>query len=273
MKFKLIVCDVDETLLNDQKEVSTMNYEAIQHARDLGVKFVLASGRGFTNLQTVADVLNIKDTVNEYTISFNGGVTTENKDNKILSVNGLNFTQLKQLFEIGLSYDVGFHIYTLTHVYFYHINEDERNYVHGRLNGYVELTNSNIDFLKNESVIKILFHNNDRDYLHSIEKSLPVELLSQFSISYSANRYLEFNQQGVSKGIALLNLAKKLNIEPAEVIAIGDNNNDISMLKIAGLGIAVANATPDAKASAREICEVSNNQSAIAHIINKYIIN
>lgn len=273
MKYKLIACDMDETLLNDEKHVSPENHNAIKKVCELGVKFVLASGRGYTDIQNVARTLNLADKHGEYTISFNGGVITENKDNKILFKQGITFEQTNTLFKIGLGYDVGFHIYTLDKVYIYRATQEELDYMTGRLDNCIVLPEPNIDFLKDETIIKILFQNNDRQYLETIEREMTRETLSQFSISYSGNRYIEFNSQGVSKGNALLQLAKMLGINQDEMISIGDNNNDISMLEVAGLGIAVANATTDAKEAAKVVSEYTNNQSAIAQVIEQYVLN
>lgn len=272
MKYKLIACDMDETLLNDEKDVSPQNHEAITKACQLGVKFVLASGRGFMNMQDVAKTLNLSNEPNEYTISFNGGVITENKDNNILLKQGLSFEQAQALFNLGLGYNVGFHIYTLDTVYIYRISDEERDYMTGRLNNCINFTEPSIDFLAEQSIMKIIFQNDDRHYLEMIERAIPSDLLSTFSITYSGNRYIEFNRHGVSKGDALIKLANQLNIKPAEILSIGDNNNDISMIKAAGLGIAVANAAPDAKAAANVVSDYDNNQSAIAHIIEQYIL-
>lgn len=272
MKYKLIACDMDETLLNDDKEVSQQNYDAITQARELGVKFVLASGRGFMNIQETAKRLNIHNQSNEYIISFNGGVITENKDNKILLQQGITFEQVNELFKIGLGYDVGFHIYTLDTVYIYRISDEERDYMTGRLDNCINLTEPNLDFLANQVIMKILFQNDDRHYLEKIAQAIPKDVLSTFTISYSGNRYIEFNQQGVSKGDALIKLAEQLNIKREEIIAIGDNNNDISMLKAAGLSIAVANATNDAKIAAKVVSHYNNNQSAVAQIIDQYVL-
>lgn len=270
MKYKLIACDMDETLLNDDKQISKENYEAIKKVRDLGVKFVLASGRGFIDIQNTAKLLNLYDKENEYIISFNGGVITENKANKLLSVEGITFEQTKALFNLGLDYNVGFHIYTIEEVYTYRISKEEHDYMKGRLDRCIALSKPDLDFLKNQQIMKVIFQNDDRNYLEKIEQEIPASIMSQFTISYSGNRYIEFNQQGVSKGSGLNKLIKQLNITSEETIAIGDNNNDISMIKAAGLGIAVANATTDTKAVANKICQFTNNQSAIAHIIEQY---
>ena len=78
--YKLIVCDLDETLLNSDKKICQENIDAIKKARDLGVKFVPATGRGYTCIDYVLNTLELYDLENEYAISNNGAIVTENKD-------------------------------------------------------------------------------------------------------------------------------------------------------------------------------------------------
>lgn len=268
--YRLIACDMDETLLDKNAQVSKENQAVVRRLREQGVKFVLASGRGFLSMKGIAKILSLYDMQNEYTISFNGGVITENKDNRVISSNGISFTQMIALFYIGLQHDVGIHIYTIDNVYMYGINEDEKEYIKGRLDGYVTLSDTNVNFLSDHTIIKVLFHHCDRQYLESIKARISSDILSQFSICYSANRYLEFNQKGVSKGAALLKLMEKLNIKPENVMAIGDNDNDISMLKKAGLGIAVGNAIAEAKAAADYVCQATHEESVMVEIENVF---
>lgn len=271
--YKLIACDMDETLLNEDKQISEKNKQAIQNALKQGIKFVLASGRGFTAMQSALQDLGLYDLDNEYVISFNGGVITENKGNQLLEVNGISFQQAQQLFEFGLPYDVGFHIYTLDNVYMYRMNSEEKQYVTGRLDRYIEFTETNIEFLKQQPIIKVLFNNLDMNYLKKIEQNLPAAMAEQYTVSYSANRYIEFNQKGVSKGEALSKLANKLHIKAEEIIAIGDNSNDIAMLEFAGLGVSVQNGIEEVKCMADYICLANHNESAIAEVIDKFVLS
>lgn len=92
-----------------------------------------------------------------------------------------------------------------------------------------------------------MFQNLDRSYLERLEQEMPKPLHDVLEISYSSNRYIEFNPKGVSKGVALQTLADHLEIPMKETIAIGDNTNDLAMIHAAELGIAVANAVPAVK--------------------------
>ena len=270
--YKLIASDLDETLLDDHKQISTKSLDAIHKARELGIKFVPSTGRGFTLVQNVLRDLGLHDAAEEYVISFNGGMITENKQNKVIDFNGLPFDTIHTLFRLGIKKNVGIQVYTKTDVYIYRFNNDERNYLKNLTDSYIELKEPDISFLKDESLVKILFQNTNIPYLQTIRDEVLTFLDIPLSITYSSNRYLEFNQFGVDKGSALLKLANLLNIDRKEIIGIGDNHNDISLISSAGLGICVSNAAPDAKEHADYICQATNNESAIAEVIEKYVL-
>ena len=124
--YKIIACDLDETLLSDDRTISKENIEAIQKAKELGVKFVPATGRGFNTVDGTLKDLGLYDLENEYVISFNGGALTENKDNRLIEFKGLSFAKVKEIFEAGLNYNVCQHIYTPDTVYVFNLSDSEK---------------------------------------------------------------------------------------------------------------------------------------------------
>ena len=82
--YKLIVSDIDETLLDSEGKLSQKNLDAIQQAQALGIKFVPATGRSFNNFQHLLTLTGVHDQADQYAISYNGGAITENKDNALL---------------------------------------------------------------------------------------------------------------------------------------------------------------------------------------------
>ena len=117
--YKIIACDLDETLLSDDRTISKENIEAIQKAKELGVKFVPATGRGFNTVGGTLKDLGLYDLENEYVISYNGGAITENKGSKLLHFEGISFEKASELYKRGLDYDVCIHVYTKDMVYAY----------------------------------------------------------------------------------------------------------------------------------------------------------
>lgn len=111
------------------------------------------------------------------------------------------------------------------------------NYLAGRME-VKEIFDDHIDFLKGQEIVKVLYMNTDYDYLKKIEDDLK-DITGDLDVSYSSNRYIEFNHQGVNKGQGLKKLADILGVDIKETIAIGDNFNDLSMIKVAGLGVGV----------------------------------
>ena len=92
-------------------------------------------------------------------------------------------------------------------------------------------------------------------------------LAERFDFVQSAPPYYEILPKGVSKGSVLLRLADLLGISRSRTVAVGDNNNDLSMLQAAALGVAVANATSQAKAAADLVLESTNEEDAVAELI------
>lgn len=270
--YKLIVSDLDETLLNDEHKVGKKNIEAIKKASELGVKFVAGTGRGYMAIESVLKELDLYNKENEYTISFNGCALTENKNNKILSFNELPFNKAKELFEFGLKKDVCIHVYTAEIVYLYNANEDEKNRFINQKNDFTEIHEASIDFLRNTPIAKVIYQNVDVPYLMSFEDEMKPLTEGTVSLSYSSNRYMELNKLGVNKGQALLDLAKLLGIKQEETIAVGDNYNDMSMLLVAGLSVAAGNAVEDIKKVCGYTCENDNNEGVLAELIEKFIL-
>ena len=266
---KIIACDLDETLLNHERKVDRQNQEAIRSLKEKGVKFVCASGRGFMSMQKTLEEVGTKDQIGEYTISFNGGAITENKNNRILYFQGLSFDQADFLFKRGLAYDVCIHVYTIDTVYVYRLTEDERNYVAGRME-VTPFDQDNIDFLRGQDIVKVLYVNTDQAYLHKIASDLS-DISGDLDVSYSSNRYLEFNKKGVNKGMGLITLAKLLNVGIESTMAIGDNFNDLSMLKVAGTSVGVQNCVDGIKPDCDYITKADCDHGAVAEAIETFV--
>lgn len=269
--YKIIVCDLDQTLLSDDCTVSRRDVEAIQRARTLGVKFVPATGRGYNSISNTLVQLGLLDQKDEYVISFNGGAITENKGNRLLHFEGIPFALADELYRRGMRYDVCIHAYTRETVYAYRLWQEEIDFLAGRME-VTEVFEKNLDFLAGQEIVKVLYENADYSYLKRIANDLQ-DVTRDIDVSYSANRYIEFNRKGVNKGAGLLSLAKRLGVMPEETVAIGDNFNDLPMIQAAGLGVGVRNTVEDMKPLCDYITEATNNESAVAEVIEKFVLN
>ena len=264
--YRLIISDLDETLLNDQKHVSESDRQAIASLKD--ASFCIASGRGFMSLQEALKQIGLYDKKNTYSISLNGAVITENKDNRIIYCHPLSFDKAEKIFRIGMEMKACMHIYTPYVTYAWNLFEAERVYSHNRID-LTEMFTDNIGFLKKEKIMKVLFVRPDMEYLHDLRKKLNLE--DEYAITLSGNRYLEFNDTGVNKGDGLRHLCQILKVDPSETIAVGDSLNDREILEEAGLAIGVANAVEQIRDVCDVILESDNNHSPICEIITRFI--
>lgn len=273
MKYQLIACDLDETLLNKEHGICQRNIDFIHKTRELGVKFVPATGRLFTAVDDILETLGLDEHEQEYVLSANGGILTENKDHRLLKCEQLTFEKAKELVEFGKDKDVCIQIHTLEGFFFYNLNDDEKARVTGQKLKYTVIDDPNIDHMKDYHIIKILYQSTNVPYLHELVEQMQDIIAEDISYSYSSDRYLELNKKGVNKGQGLIDLANILNIPIDATIAIGDHYNDLDMLKVAGLSVAAANAIDDVKKACDYTTIADHNEGVVAEVIEKFILN
>lgn len=270
--YRLIACDLDETLLNDKKIICQENLDAIKRAKEeFGVYFVPATGRGFTGVHGVLDMLGVRNKKQEYVISNNGGIITENLQERILTLHTIDFSIVELICSYGFAKDVCVQVFTPKDVYAFHLNEDEHGWLMMFKPDSIVCEDLNISMLKDQPITKILFQNTNTAYLRELAKDLEDIVKGKITTSYSSNRYLEINAVGVNKGLGLKELADYLHIDMCETMAIGDNYNDLDMLTVAGRSIAVGNANDDIKNVCDYICRCDHNQGAVAEAIAQFI--
>jgi Cof subfamily protein (haloacid dehalogenase superfamily) len=268
--YKLIICDLDETLICLDRTLTQRNIDAIKALRPLGVKFVPATGRPYSSVQGTLRDLGLYDQEDEYVVSYNGGAITENKGNKLLYYQGLPFDTANELYKRALDYDVCIHVYAADMVYLYRYCHNEKQYLNNRME-VTEIHDQDLEFLRSQKIVKILYTNPDYAYLEQLEKQVS-DLTGQCDVSYSSNRYLEFNHKGVNKGEGLRRLAGLLNIDIKDTMAIGDNINDLTMIQAAGLGVGVANTVENMKPLCDFITEGDCDHSGVAEAIEKFVL-
>lgn len=269
MKIKCIVCDLDETLLDSHSQIPKQNIEAIALIKKRGIKFVPATGRHFKAISSILDILDLKDCENEYVLSLNGALISENKNNRLLSSTAMNSDSAMKLLHYGFQKEVCLEVYTDKNTYLIHPRDNEKQVFKEYGIDYLEI--DQVESLKDETFLKIIFENTDMTFLKSLEADV-LSLVTDISLSYSSNRYMELNALNVSKGNALKMLCEILNISTDETMAIGDHFNDVSMLSVAGLSCAVSNAQEDVK----KICDVvltkTNSEGAVGQAIYEYVL-
>lgn len=268
MKYKLLAIDMDGTLLNSNNEVSSRTRLALEKAKSKGVYVVLSTGRILKSAISYARILELKNPI----IACNGAVVVDENE-KIIHKRPIEMELVEKIAKIAMERKIYYHFYDETKFYSY-IKVDEILKFYSEGNGYFNIDIHIFDSIselkdKNTNIYKFLFVDNDKNKLNSFRKEL--ESLGNVSISSSWNNNLEAMGLNVSKGTALEELCKKLNIDPKEVIAIGDSENDISMIRFAGLGVAMGNGNDDVKKNADYITDTNDNDG-VAKVIEKFIL-
>lgn len=266
-KYKMIVLDMDDTLLTDYHIISDENKEMIFKAQEMGVYVVLASGRPTSAMTSYAKELKM-DFYNSFMLSYNGAVITDLKEDKILFEQTLTQQQIHELYDYSLKSKT--HIITYindaivseTDSIYIEIEKEITGLPHHKVNNFKEAVQTN-------AVKCILLQ--EPAYLSTVEDDLKSKM-PHLSISMSKPFFLEVAQQGIDKAFSLKKLAKKLNIDQSEIIAVGNAGNDLTMIEYAGLGVWVDNVTPELRDKGNVIV-ASNNNHGVAEVIRKYILN
>ena len=269
MSYKLIAIDMDGTLLNSKGIVSDRTRQAIYDASKKGVYVVLATGRILKSAINHSMELNL----NKPIISSNGAIIVDENKN-IIYEKPMKLEAVEKVIKLGQSESIYYHFYNEDSFYantyieevlnFYNTEESKKNGREIKVNIFHD-----IDDINGVNVYKFLFLDDSRSKLDSLkEKLMGVE---DISVCSSWGNNLEVMDMEVSKGNSLEYLCKKLNILPENVIAIGDNENDISMIQYAGLGVAMGNGVEKIK-SVADLIGKTNDEDGVAKIIEKYIL-
>lgn len=273
---KLILSDLDETLLNDDGTIHPDNITAVQKFVQQGGYFVPNTGRSYKSVFGTLATLGLNRQEKQYVVSYNGGAIVEvhsDGSEKIVAQHGMSLNLAKEIFKLGqIQNDIDTHIYTLDTLFIHNISSADQAYMSERSVPYVEMPNDDLNFLSHEKpIMKVIFEHTDHEVLRAIDKAVNQELADQVLTTYSSDRYVEFNPKGSDKGSTGLELADLLGITHNEVAALGDSLNDASQIKAAGVGVAVANAKPEITAIANLILDKTNNEGAVAEFINTHL--
>lgn len=252
--------DLDGTLNNDQKVITEKTRAALLRAQEQGIRLVLASARPSPGLYRERDVLRLQDH-GGILMSYNGGRIVDAATGRVLFETAMDLQQARTVLRALESLPV-------TPI----LDDGKQFYVTDR-NGYqvaYECRNNAMQCVEVENLadfisfapVKILMSVDPR-IISQIQKQIASVLPPRLLVVQTAPFYLEIIPSTINKGRGLLEICKALNVDPGEVIAFGDAENDIPMLQTAGIGVAMGNAGAQVKAAA-DMVTGSNNEDGIA---------
>ncbi|MBD8497984.1 Cof-type HAD-IIB family hydrolase [Paenibacillus arenosi] len=268
MKYKMIVLDLDDTLLRNDGTISPSNKQALMTAQEAGVKVVLASGRPTYAMRALADELNL-ERFGSYILSFNGAKIINWKTQEESFSSTLTPEMAHKLHKMSIEEGVS----ALTYVGDDIITEEatKYTYVESEITGMKVVEVPNFAEAVQVPVVKVLMVA-EPEKLVLVEEKLKAKMAGRLNVMRSKPFFLEFTEDGVNKGTSLHHLIQKLGIERSEVIAMGDGYNDVAMLEFAGLAVAMGNAPDEIKKLADYVTDTNMNDG-VAKAVERFVLN
>lgn len=270
MNNKILFADLDGTLLCDDKSISEKNRSAIQRMLELGNYLVIATGRPVETGRIVAKELGLT-TPGCYMIAFNGAVIYDCAADHVLHKRAVPIEDVQELFDRAKR--AGLYVQTYNNVdIITNRHTKELDYYTKRTHMSYKLTPNILETLDEEPQKVILIHLEDDGKLKKFQKDNAAWARGRCNSFFSCREYLEYCPVNTDKGTGVTYLTKLLNIPFTSTIAVGDEQNDIPMLKAVHTGVAMKNGIDAIKKAADYVTEHDNNQDAVAEIIEKFIL-
>lgn len=282
MSIKLVASDLDGTIIDRNNFIATENYEAINKIHSKNIDFVVCTGKSYSVSKNICKNFNAA-----YGIFGNGAQIIDLKSGKELTRKTLNSEQINYCIQLARKQNLHIHFYTEDCVVTENLKYmDLRNYM-------LKDTNStelkffivpNIEkFIKEQkpSIFSLVITSDDsmEEFEKTIHEHLSVSTnlinkkgIYKDTIINKEYEYLNIAPNDINKNQALNFLSKHLNIPQSEMLAIGDNINDLEMVKNSGVGIAVGDAYSELKKVASYITTNTASTGAFAEAIDKYIV-
>ena len=260
--YKLIATDCDGTILDSKGYLPSEVTDTFRALHNRGIDIIIATGRSDIIAKDYLDELNIGCPI----IGCNGATLANFYTGTKYFTDSMSSSSLKELFDLCDTIGTAVKIFTLDTCY-----TDSRKLYDGGINLITtkytkklthtikyELVKDIHSLVHTQNVVKAVIIENDNTVLTAIKDRINAEIPGLKAVQSNWN-CIDINNKTVSKGNALLKYASMTGIKPSEIIAFGDSENDVSMLKAAGLGVAVANADKCVKDAADDITDTNDN--------------
>lgn len=281
--YKVFATDMDGTLLNNKKEISEKNLKAMHDLYSEGIEVVICTGRPFSTVKKYLEQLDFPCWV-----IVNNGSVIRNKNREVISATYIKEEILKQVITTLEDEQAYFHasdenyIYIkniskrikMIHDYIFRVEKSKFKSIWTSVyNVLFSNTHKKVKFTsfieKGGKIASIFVVCRNREKLNVIREKLAS--IKDIDISSSGKDNIEILDKEATKAHGLSRLLSKLNISPSEMVAVGDNLNDLTMIKYAGLGVAMGNSETKIKQNADWVTK-TNEEDGVAHLIYEKVI-
>lgn len=286
---KILFTDIDDTLLSSEKKISENTHKKILEMLAAGHHFALASGRPINSIIDVARQLGIVDEVIKmreqkatggiFATSYNGALVYDCIENTPIEQFVISLETAQKIFDMAIAENIHIQTYTDTHIVT--CAEDKELDFYTKRVEMPHIVGTNLEKMLTHPPYKLIAieledkgKGKDRSRLEALRFRIEAsDIADEVICAYSNAYYLEFYNNRAGKGNALKALCRALNVPIRNSVAAGDEENDVSMIKAAGTGAAVANANQILKECADYVTQNDNDHDAIAELIDKFIMN
>lgn len=257
---KYVFCDLDYTLLDNNKDVSVGNLEAIKAFEEKGNHFIICTGRVPFAIKKYKELLNAKNL-----ILSNGAMIIS--DDKEIKKRLLSKETMALITNYALDNNINIRYFSDDHMIL--LNKEvasKRGYMYKER---IDVDRNNVfEHINGASITKLVISSDDKQILEKAEKDLK-DMNLEVELSYSTPVFLEVTVLNQNKGNGVKEYCEYNNIDIKDTISIGDNDNDLSMLTVTGYSACPSNATDDVKKIVDYVCTNDNNNSAIKEVLEK----
>lgn len=243
--YRLAAIDLDGTLLGPNKQIGPENLAAVQRLRRAGVRVIVASGRRHQNSIRFQRQLGLHGPI----IACQGGLIRHGETGEIIEAHLLPPETAAELVRLGDAKGIDVIYYNLDHLYVGPLANEFRRLYERRVGEQTEVI-GDLKILEGRDALKIVWYG-PPDALAGWRDELTRRFAGRVDVLSTEKENLEFMPPGINKASAVAKIAEQFGIPCAQVMTFGDGENDVSMLKWAGLGVAMAHANEVAKAAAK----------------------
>jgi len=280
---KLIFLDLDGTALTDDKKLPSGNRKAIDEAMAAGHKIVVTTGRPLASARKQALRHGLAGP-GSYIVAYNGGLIYDAEHEKVIFQQTIDLETVRAVFAEAARRGVHIQAYRGDKVLVDPRNED------AELRSYCSLIEIDYEVIPDiaqltdepvklhSSTLALQPGGSDSEAVEpdaglvALRDWINTEYPEKLDAFLSAPVYLEIVSHGMNKGIAVHKMAELLDCPIEDTIAIGDEANDIPMIREAGIGAAMCNGLAEAKDAADYVTEADNNHNGVAEVIRKFVL-
>ena len=272
MKYNLLFLDMDGTLKKEPNDISAVNKETIALACKANIKIMIASGRSKELILPTVKELQLDQYGDSFTVALNGAHIIDNRTGNTLKTQEISRDIIYELFNYAYELEISCHVYTESYIYFSSINRLFRWYQKGGCISKL-IDWERVDMGIEEPPLKLFLSHENREKLIAFQKLMEEKTKGILNAEFSTANSLEYTSVKASKGLGMEYICRLLDQPLSEAIAVGDGENDISMLQMAGLGIAMKNALDTVKKAADTVTEHTCIENGVSEVIHKYFLN